>query len=240
MPTYRQGLTESPNSPEMKFKFKMKNDTGAAQAAPVLKSKRKIIMIDSQLIMLEGMPSTGKTTNSRFIQIQLERSSMKTEWIHEVAMPHPVLFFDEAGMTYEEYDKFIKTYPQTADILNSIAVFRKSTVGIHLPELQWNCGNKIDGKVYQALLEYDVWNFPIDVYKKFALEKWEYFTRKALENRDKVYIIDSAVFQFQIFTFLFKNRPYQELQSFIEQIGYNPAAKPVSALFLQGKYRSDN
>ena len=86
-------------------------------------------MIDSQLIMLEGMPSTGKTTNSRFIQIQLERSSMKTEWIHEVAMPHPVLFFDEAGMTYEEYDKFIKTYPQTADILNSIAVFRKSTVG---------------------------------------------------------------------------------------------------------------
>lgn len=219
MPTYRQGLTESPNSPGMKFKFKMKKDTGAAQAAPVLKSKRKIIMIDSQLIMLEGMPSTGKTTNSRFIQIQLERSSMKTEWIHEVAMPHPVLFFDEAGMTYEEYDKFIKTYPQTADILNSIAVFRKSTVGIHLPELQWNCGDKIDSKVYQALLEYDVWNFPIDVYKKFALEKWEYFTRKALENRDKVYIIDSAVFQFQIFTFLFKNRPYQELQSFIEQIG---------------------
>lgn len=114
MPTYRQGLTESPNSPGMKFKFKVKNDTGAAQAAPVLKSKRKIIMIDSQLIMLEGMPSTGKTTNSRFIQIQLERNSMKTEWIHEVAMPHPVLFFDEAGMTYDEYDKFIKTYPQTA------------------------------------------------------------------------------------------------------------------------------
>ena len=219
MPTYRQGLTVFPNSPGMKFKFNMKKDTGAAQAAPVLKSKRKIIMIDSQLIMLEGMPSTGKTTNSRFIQIQLERSSMKTEWIHEVAMLHPVLFFDEAGMTYEEYDKFIKTYPQTADILNSIAVFRKSTVGIHLPELQWNCGGKIDDKVYQALLEYDVWNFPIDVYKKFALEKWEYFTRIALENRDKVYIIDSAVFQFQIFTFLFKNRPYQELQSFIEQIG---------------------
>ena len=219
MPTYRQGLTVFPNSPGMKFKFNMKKDTGAAQAAPVLKSKRKIIMIDSQLIMLEGMPSTGKTTNSRFIQIQLERSSMKTEWVHEVAMPHPVLFFDEAGMTYDEYDNFIKTYPQTADILNSIAVFRKSTVGIHLPELQWNCGDKIDSKVYQALLEYDVWNFPIDVYKKFALEKWEYFTRKALENRDKVYIIDSAVFQFQIFTFLFKNRPYQELQSFIEQIG---------------------
>ncbi|MEA4823990.1 MAG: hypothetical protein VB111_07750 [Clostridiaceae bacterium] len=175
-------------------------------------------MIDSQLIMLEGMPSTGKTTNSRFIHIQLERNNIKAEWIHEVAMPHPVLFFDEVGMTYDEYDKFIKTYPEAADILNNIAVFRKSTVGIHLPLIQWNYRDKISEKVYQALLEYDVWNYPLDVYKKFALEKWAHFTEKALKNRDEVYIIDSAIFQFQIFTFLFKNRPYKELQSFIGQI----------------------
>jgi thymidylate kinase len=45
-------------------------------------------MIDSQLIMVEGLPSTGKTTNARFIHIQLERNNLKAEWIHEVAMPH--------------------------------------------------------------------------------------------------------------------------------------------------------
>lgn len=60
--------------------------------------------------MLECMPSTGKTTNSRFIHIQLERNKFKAEWIHEVAMPHPVLFSDEVGMSYDEYDKFITFY----------------------------------------------------------------------------------------------------------------------------------
>lgn len=175
-------------------------------------------MIDSRLIMLEGMPSTGKTTNSRFIHTQLERSHMKAEWIHEVAMPHPVLFFDEVGMTYDEYDGFIKTYPEAAEILNHLAVFKKSTVGIHLPEIQWNYRDKIGENVYQALLEFDVWNVPLDVYKKFALEKWAHFTEKALKNRNEVYIIDSAIFQFQIFIFLLKNRPYKELQSFIKQI----------------------
>jgi hypothetical protein len=50
------------------------------------------------------------------------------------------------------------------------------------------------------------------------LEKWAHFTEKALKNRDEIYIIDSAVFQFQIFTFLFKNRPYKELQDFVRQI----------------------
>jgi hypothetical protein len=67
-------------------------------------------------------------------------------------------------------------------------------------------------------LEYDVWKFPLDVYKKFALDKWAHFAEKALENRDEVHIIDSAIFQFQIFTFLFKNRPYEELHTFINQI----------------------
>lgn len=179
---------------------------------------RGVRMIGSQLILLEGMPSTGKTTNSRFIQIQLERNKINTEWIHEVAMPHPVLFFDEVGMTYGEFDKFIKTYPETAAILKSIAVFRKSTVGIHLPEIQWNYKDRISGNAYRALTEFDVWNYPLDVYQKFALEKWELFTEKAMEDREKVYIIDSAIFQFQIFMFLFKNKNYQELQSFISQM----------------------
>ena len=175
-------------------------------------------MIDSQLIMLEGLPSTGKTTNARFIHIQLERNNINADWIHEVAMPHPVLFFDEVGLTYDEYNKFIKKYQKAVDTLNKIAVFKKSTVGIHLPEIEWNYKEEIGEEIYQALLEFDVWKFPLDVYKKFALEKWAHFVEKALKNKNKIYIIDSAIFQFQIFTFLFKNRPYEELHNFIEQI----------------------
>jgi len=173
-------------------------------------------MTDTQLIMLEGMPSTGKTTNARFIHIQLERNNINAAWVHEVAMPHPVLFFDEAGFTYDEYDKFIKKYPETADVLNDIAVFKESTVGVHMPEIQWYYMDKFGENAYQALLEYDVWNFPLDKYKIFALEKWAHFTKNVLKHLGGVYIIDSAIFQFQIFSFLFKNRPYEEIQNFID------------------------
>ena len=76
-------------------------------------------MIDTKLIMLEGMPSTGKTTNARFIHIQLERNNINAKWIHEVAMPHPVLFFDEVGFTHDEYERFIKIYPKAADITSA-------------------------------------------------------------------------------------------------------------------------
>ena len=175
-------------------------------------------MIDSRLILFEGMPSTGKTTNARFMQIQLERNGIEAKWIHEIAMPHPILFFDEAVLTHDEYNRFRQDFPQSAAIFNMIADFRNNTVGIPLTPIEWNHMDNIGEDAYQALAAFDAWNFGIDAYKEVALEKWAHFIEKALVNRNAVYMVDSAVFQYQIFTFLFKNRPYGELHGFVNQI----------------------
>ncbi|MDR1687304.1 MAG: hypothetical protein LBS21_01675 [Clostridiales bacterium] len=198
-------------------------------------------MISSQLILLEGLPGAGKTTNARFIHSQIELGQLElgrknAKWIHEVAVPHPVLLYDEVGLTRGEYRLFLAKFPQAANLFAEIAVFRKNTLSISLPELEWYCkdklssaavtsklfppksANDLSSDVYQSLLSFNAWNFPLDAYKKFALEKWEHFTAEALKNPDEVFIIDSAIFQHQIFSFLFKNTPYEELQSFIGQI----------------------
>ena len=52
--------------------------------------------MDSRLIMLEGLPGTGKSTNSYLLAIHLKRKGNKVKWIHEVARPHPTSFFSEA------------------------------------------------------------------------------------------------------------------------------------------------
>lgn len=186
--------------------------------------------------MLEGMPSTGKTTNSRFIQIQLEGQGIETEWIHEIAMPHPVLFFDEVGFTHDEYKRFIKEYPAAADILDKTAIARENTVTVDRNIIQWYYKDEFDQRAYQALSQFDTWEFPIEKYGLFALDKWRYFTRQALYDEGKVYIVDSAIFQYQIFRFLFENKPYEELQSFVS--GIEEIIKPLrpSLVYL---YRDD-
>ncbi|MCL2707716.1 MAG: hypothetical protein FWF03_01230 [Defluviitaleaceae bacterium] len=175
-------------------------------------------MVDSRLVLVEGLPSTGKTTNARFINIQLERSCIDARWIHEVALPHPALFFDEAGLTYGEYAKLKEKHPETAGFLDSKAEFRANTVGINPTELKWEFSNKINGNIYGALSEYDVWKFPPDKYIKFALDKWARFTETALKKRDEVQIADSAFFQYQIFKFLLSGSPVQMLQDFVGRL----------------------
>ena len=57
----------------------------------------------NRLILLEGLPGTGKSTNSFKLYEQLSLNGKKVDWIHEVSGPHPVLFFTESCMTKEEY-----------------------------------------------------------------------------------------------------------------------------------------
>lgn len=175
-------------------------------------------MLDTQLILLEGMPSTGKTTNSRKINIQLERNQMRAEWVHEVAMPQPVLFFDEVGLTRKEFEEFLIKYPEAEEVLKSIAVVRKKTVEINLNTLQWYYENRLSEEVKHELMKFDTWKFSVERYKEFAIDKWTSFVEQALKKKGKVYLIDSALFQFQIFTFLFQNRPQEELFAFVQRI----------------------
>lgn len=165
-----------------------------------------------------GLPGTGKTANSDFIRMQLERNGEKVKWIHAVARPHPVLFFSEASLTRDEYDDFLKAYPHAAPVLNSIAVFRKTTVGIDLLKAEWNYGSVIGDSAFQALKKFDIRKFSPDKYAEPALEKWADFTKKALLDTDTVYILDSGIFQYQIFYFLLKGVADIRLERFVHRL----------------------
>ena len=175
-------------------------------------------MIDTQLIMLEGLPSTGKSTNSDFLRMQLERNGKQVKWIHEVAHPHPTSFFFEACLCRNEYENFLRLYPKSSHTLNSIAVFRKNTIGIDLLEIEWDYTNSISEPVLNAIKQYDVWNFSLDEYEKAAIDKWEYFSETAMHDKDSVYILDSSIFQAQIFTFLWSNAPIKRLEKFVNRL----------------------
>lgn len=150
-------------------------------------------MENTRLIMLEGLPGTGKSTNSYFLSMQLDRKGKTVKWIHEVARPHPVLFFNEACLTYKKYASILKAHPQLEPILSQISMRRQKTVGIDLLEIEWKYKNDNGLGALQELQKFDVMKFSLDKYAEAALEKWACFTEKALKEEDKIYILDSGI-----------------------------------------------
>ncbi len=171
----------------------------------------------NRLIMLEGLPGTGKTTNSYKLYEQLARNGRTVRWLHEVSQPHPTLFFSEACLTKEEYRLFTEKYPDVAETLSGIAEIRKTTVGIDYLTAARRLPGQEKAAWYQELLQHDVMEFPLKNYEPAAYEKWEAFVNAALQD-DTIYILDSSIFQYQIFTYLLSGAEYRRLAGFVRGI----------------------
>ena len=186
--------------------------------------------MNNRLILLEGLPGTGKSTNSFKIYEQLYRNGKKVDWIHEVSGPHPVLFFTESCMSKEEYQKFKMKYHEIAELLDEVAEVRKTTVGIDQDTISRRLQEAQEQAWYQELLQYDAFPKSLDCYELQALEKWEAFAKKALEDEETVFIIDSSIFQYQIFTYLLKQEPYERLKTFVCRIA--EYIKPLNPMLI--------
>lgn len=60
------------------------------------------MLVEEKLILVEGLPSAGKTTVSRLVNQYLVEQGVKTEYFEEGAYNHPadfeaVAYFDERG-----------------------------------------------------------------------------------------------------------------------------------------------
>lgn len=175
------------------------------------------MMVPSKLIFMEGLPSTGKSTNSGILLSQLNRNVINARWIHEVSRPHPTLFFYEACIEESEYHKLLEKYPSSEKLLTRLKTRRNQTIVFDLLEIEWNYFHLLDKEVVDEIKGYDVWNFSIDQYIDVALEKWEKFVEKQIQL-DEVIILDSSIFQFQIYTFVLAEVPFAKLETFINKI----------------------
>jgi len=184
----------------------------------------------NRLIILEGLPGTGKSTNSQKLYEQLLLNGEKVRWLHEVSQPHPVLFFTESCMSKEEYQNFKIKYPEVAKLLDEVAEVRKTTVGIDQEAISRRCKEPQKQAWYEELLKYDAFPTSLDRYEIQALEKWEAFANKAGQDEDTIYILDSSLFQYQIFTYLLKAAPYERLKTFVQKIA--ECIKPLNPLLI--------
>ncbi|HEU4965790.1 MAG TPA: hypothetical protein VFV52_18420 [Bacilli bacterium] len=66
-------------------------------------------MNQPQLLCLEGLSGSGKSSFSRFIKLQAERNGIDVIRYHEVAKGHPTHFMEEACLTGEEFAHLLPT-----------------------------------------------------------------------------------------------------------------------------------
>lgn len=132
-----------------------------------------------KLIIVEGLPCSGKSTTSRYIAEKLG-----AEYFDEDTGRHPADYEFHAYLRPEELEGFS---PDERESIEAAA--QRKSGGYIIPLAEFG------GELFDRLLRHKIYDFlPWETERPVMLDKWREFAAKA-KNEDKIYVFNSVLMQ---------------------------------------------
>ena len=164
-----------------------------------------------QLMLVEGLPGTGKTTATQYLYDHLVAQRERAIALFEGDERIPCDFYETAGIPIGEFDAFCAEHEDIADALRSMSVRTANYAYLRLDKCadfvaesfrRWDMGDERNQQVSVAH------------YIPCALERLDLWVAANLSNQDTV-IIDSGFLQNPINELLFRKATDAEVRAFI-------------------------
>ncbi|MGM7683787.1 hypothetical protein ACSVDA_16740 [Cytobacillus sp. Hm23] len=169
----------------------------------------------SKLIMLEGIPGSGKTTTSKYISNLLNAKEINNDLYIEGHLDHPADYEGIACVTEKQYRDIASKYKEHATVIDSIVDRGVNNIYL-IPYLKYK--KLIPKALLKAVEQYDVYNLPNELYCQLLLYRWKSFAHNA-KKESKISIFDCAFLQNPINTLLARDDlPISEIKRFIVEL----------------------
>ena len=179
-----------------------------------------------KLILLEGLPGTGKTTISKWLSNLLTEKGESVILLNEGNENIPLDFYETAGIPRNDFDLLCSKNPSERKLLIDMSSCTKNYVFLridkcpeHIAEKirRWDIGDANN----QAVKAAD--------YIPCALERLEKWVDNNIEN-PKTFIIDSGYLQNPINELLFRHASNSDIRAFIMAI--TETLKPLNPICI--------
>lgn len=174
----------------------------------------------SRLILLEGVPCTGKTSTARFVSSQLRGWHPDVKLFTEESTWHPVDFNNHAFLTPWQY----KSFPEEDRVLLPVEK-SENPEGYIVPLYE------LHESLAEQLQSYKIYGCqPWEIERPLILERWRQFVAKVLDD-ETIYIFDGVFFQNPICEMMmWFDLPRDEIDSFMKELA--DIVRPLSPLVI--------
>lgn len=135
-------------------------------------------MTDTKLILVEGLPGSGKTTMARFIAGWLEQQGVQTDLFLEGNVDHPADFEFVARLDEQEYADLKARFPAEVGFLESQVRRVGGDVFFRYRAMQ-ETNSHLSPALAAALARYEIYELPAAVYRRLLRERWQRFASRA-------------------------------------------------------------
>ncbi|MGC5770837.1 adenylyl-sulfate kinase [Paenibacillus pabuli] len=137
-----------------------------------------------QLILIEGLPGSGKSTIAKMVSEILIEQGKKVRLIQEGNLDHPADYDGVAFYSAEEFRSLLDTHEACKDILESRATAYQDGFLIPYRKIREEFGVIFPDHVVQEIFRKDIYELPFEQNVKLITEKWRSFTENVISADD--------------------------------------------------------
>lgn len=147
-----------------------------------------------KLILVEGIPGSGKTTTARHICDWLERRGQHPALFLEGDWNHPADYESVACLDAGEYARLREQFPAQAGFLSQHARFENGECFFSYRKLQHEYGAQIPAALFEALARFEIYDLPAEKHLRLMRQGWQNFASRAQAD-DLTYVFECCFLQ---------------------------------------------
>jgi ABC-type dipeptide/oligopeptide/nickel transport system ATPase component len=148
----------------------------------------------TKLILVEGLPGSGKSTTAKLIHELLTENQVPAELYMEGDLDHPADYEGVAYFTEEEFEQLLKKSGSLSKIFQDRVTIKKGRCMLPYMKIKNELGSGFPDELLAAISKKDVYELPMEENIAVISESWEEFATQAAAE-EKVYIFECCFIQ---------------------------------------------
>jgi hypothetical protein len=152
------------------------------------------IHMNTKLILVEGLPGSGKSTTAGLIKEILVEQNVKAELYMEGNLDHPADYEGVAYFTEKEFEDLLALSGSLSKVFQDRVIVKKGRYLLSYMKIKSESGDGFPDDLLVSISKKDIYELPLDQHVAIITESWEEFAKKAAAE-EKVYIFECCFIQ---------------------------------------------
>lgn len=148
----------------------------------------------TKLILVEGLPGSGKSTTAGLIHEILTENQVSAELYMEGNLDHPADYEGVAYFTETEFDELLVESGSLSKVFQDRIIVKRGRHLLPYLKIKNELGDGFPDELFTSISKKDVYELPLEENIAVISESWEEFSKLAA-SEEKVYIFECCFIQ---------------------------------------------